>query len=183
MEKLDGHVGILYGSAEGRLVDHVMLFLCENLANEHPVLIVATPAHRNVLLTAFQAAGVETDAAIARGNLVCLDAVTTLEKLLIDGRIDWRAFDRYAGELVRNLRMRGPLRIYGEIVGILWALGRHEMAIDLELHWKRLLRRVDFSLMCAYEIDVSSPEFSQKEIAAIVGTHDRLLTCGGPSAA
>jgi KaiC/GvpD/RAD55 family RecA-like ATPase len=183
MERLDGHVGILYGSAEAQLIDHVMLFLCENLANEWPVLIVATPAHRNAFLTAFREAGIDTDAAIARGNLVCLDAIATLEKLIVDGRIDWRAFDRNAGELVRNLRMRGPVRVYGEIVGILWALGRHEMAIDLELHWNRLLGRVDVSVMCAYDIDTAGPEFLVKEIAGIVRAHDRIVTCGGPSAA
>lgn len=182
MDRLDGHSVVLYGSDEARLVDHVMLFLCENLANECPVLIVATPEHRSAFLTAFRAAGVDTDAAIARGHLVCLDAVATLEKLLTDGRIDWRAFDRHVGEFVRNLRMRGPLCVYGEIVGILWALGRHEMAIDLEVHWNRLLRRVNFNLLCAYDLDVSSVEFLRKEIAGIVGTHDRVLTSGGPSA-
>ncbi|HTZ53615.1 MAG TPA: MEDS domain-containing protein [Candidatus Acidoferrum sp.] len=182
-DSLDGHAAVLYGSDEARLVDHVVLFLCENLANEYPAIIVATPAHRQAILEGLRGAGAGPDAAIASGRLVCLDAVATLEGILTDGRIDWRAFDTKIGEFVRNLRMRGPLRVYGEIVGILWALGRHELAIDLELHWNRLRKRVDCELLCAYEIDVLSPDFLVSEIAGIVQTHGQVLPCGGPSAA
>lgn len=183
METLDGHSVVLYGGDEARLIDHVVLFSCENVAAENPVLIVATRAHRGAFLHALRLAGADTDAAVASGQLVCLDAVATIEELLKDGRIDWRAFDRNVGELVRNLRMRGPLRVYGEMVGILWALGRHELAIDLEMHWNRLRKRVDFDLLCAYEIDVFSEEFLANEIAGIVRTHGQVLPCGGPSAA
>lgn len=182
-ERLDGHLAVLYGRDEARLVDHVVHFLRDNLANGHLALIVATPAHRSAFLDGLRGAGIDVDAAMASGNLVCLDAVAMLENILNDGRIDWCAFDRNAAELVRNLRMRGPLCAYGETAGILWALGRHEMAIDLELHWNRMLTRIDCNTMCAYDVDVLSPEFLAEEVAGIVRTHDRILTCGGPSAA
>jgi KaiC/GvpD/RAD55 family RecA-like ATPase len=180
MEIDSGHSVVLYGSDEARLVDHVVLFLCENVAAEQPVLIVSTPAHRKTFLDALSAAGANTDAAIARGNLVCLDAVATLEEILNEGRVDWRAFDRKIGEFVRNLRMRGPLCVYGEMVGILWALGRHEVAVDLEMHWNRLRKRVDFKLMCAYEVDIFGEEYLPKEIAGIVREHGSVVPCGGP---
>ena len=180
---LEGHSVVLYGNDEARLVDHVVLFLCESLAADHPVLIVSTPAHRDAFLEALRAAGADPEAAIASEQLIWLDAVATLEELLIDGHVDWRAFDRNVGELVRNLRMRGPLRVYGEMVGILWALGRHEVAIDLEMHWNRLRKRVDVDVLCAYDIDVFSSQFLADEIAGIVRTHGQLLPCGGPSTA
>lgn len=183
METLDRHSVVLYGGDEARLIDHVVLFLCENIAAENPAMIVATPAHREAFLSALRGAGADTDAAIASGLLVCVDAVSMLEEILSDGRIDWRAFDRKVGERVRNLRMRGPLRVYGEIVGILWELGRHELAIELEMHWNRLRKRVDLDLLCAYEIDVFGQEFLVNEIAGIVRTHGQVLPCGGPSAA
>ncbi|MGB6984368.1 MAG: MEDS domain-containing protein [Candidatus Aquilonibacter sp.] len=182
MAKLDGHAAVLYGSDESWLVDHVVLFVCESLAGEDPVIIVATPPHREAFLAALDAAGADTEAAIASGQLVCVDAVSMLEELLIDGHIDWRAFDSKVGEFVRNIRMRGPLRVYGEIVGILWALGRHELAIELETHWNRLHKRVDFELVCAYEIDVFNEMFAADEIAGIVQTHGRVLSRGGPTA-
>ena len=180
---LDGHSVILYGSDESWLRDHVVRFCCENLAAEHPVMIVTTPAHRAAFLSALDAAGVDTGAAIAAGQLVCADAVETLEEILSDGRIDLRAFERNVAEPVSNLRLRGPLRVYGEMVGVLWALGRHELAIELEMHWNRLRKRVDMDTLCAYEIDVFSPDFLVSEIAGIVQTHGRVLPCGGPSAA
>jgi KaiC/GvpD/RAD55 family RecA-like ATPase len=181
VEKLDGHSAVLYGGDETRLVDYVVRFLYQNVVNGHPAIIVATPSHRNAFLAGLRAAGADPDGATASGNLVWLDAVATLENLINDGRIDWRAFDRTV-EILRNLAMRGPLRVYGEMVGILWALGRHEMAIDLELHWNRLRARIACDVMCAYEVAVSSPEFSEREIAGVVRMHDRVLS-GGPSAA
>jgi hypothetical protein len=180
---LDGHSVVLYANEEPRLIDHVVLFLCENLAAENPVLMVTTAAHRALFLDALREAGANPEAALASGQLVCLDAVATIEEILIDGRIDWRAFERSCSERVRNLRMRGPLRVYGEMVGVLWALGRHEAAMELELHWNRLRKRVDFDLLCAYEIDVFSPEFLVNEIGGIVRAHGQVLPCGGPSAA
>ncbi len=180
---LDGHAAVLYGGDESLLVDHVVLFVCENVAAGLPVLIVATQAHRNAFVAALREAGAQPDEAIAAGALICLDAISTLEDILSDGHVDWRLFERKVGENVRNLRMRGPLRVYGEMVGILWALGRHELAIELETHWNRLRKRVDCDLLCGYEIDIYSPEFLVDEIAGIVQTHGQVLPCGGPTAA
>jgi KaiC/GvpD/RAD55 family RecA-like ATPase len=179
---LDGHAAILYGGDESLLIDHVVLFVCENVAAGHPVLIVATQAHREAFVAALRDAGANPDEAIAAGQFICLDAIATLEEILSDGHVDWRVFERNVGERIRNLRMRGPLRVYGEMVGILWALGRHELAIELEAHWNRLLKRVDCGLLCGYEIDVFSPEFLVSEIDGIVCAHGQVLTCGGPLA-
>lgn len=183
MKRLDGHSAVLYGGDETALTDHVVLFAQEYLAATFPVVIVATQAHRNAFLTGLQAAGADTDAAIATGQLVCVDAIALLEELLRDGRVDWNAFEHNVSERVRSLRMRGPLRIYGEMVGVLWAFGRHELAIELETHWNRLRSRVDFDLLCAYDIDVLGADFLENEISGIVQTHDCVLSRGGPSAA
>ncbi len=176
---LDGHAVVLYGSDEEPLVKHVAAWLCEHLAREFPVLVVATPPHRRAFGAAFRRAGIDTGAVRRAGLYTCLDAVAVMDTLAADGEISWRTFDRNAGELVRNLRMRGPLRVYGEIVNLMWVAGNREGAIELETLWNRLRARVDFELLCSYGVDVHGSDFAIGAAEGIIRTHTSVVPYGG----
>lgn len=45
-----------------------------------------------------------------------------------------------------------PVRIYGEMVGILWDMGDVAGAMRLETLWNELRRKVPFALHCGYEL-------------------------------
>ena len=134
---LDGHAVVLYGSDEQPLVKHVAAWLGEHLAREYPVLVVGTPAHRRAVGAALPRAGIDTGEVRRAGLYTCLDATAVMNTMAGDGEISWRTFDRNVGELVRNLRMRGPLRVYGEIVNLMWLSGNRKGAIELEMLWNR----------------------------------------------
>ncbi len=176
---LDGHTVILYGDEEARLIDHVVNFLCENLAVGRPVLIAATQSHQEAFSAALRAKGIDPAAQSKGGLLVYVDATALLEQILVNGRLERRAVDRISGETVRNLRMRGPLRIYGEVVDILWSRGRGEIAIELEGLWNRLRLRVDFELLCGYGIDIFDSSFAIGSIEGIIHAHGEVLPYGG----
>ena len=176
---LDGHSVILYGSDEPRLIDHVVNFLYENLAQDYPVLVVATQSHRQAFSAALRAKGVDPAAASRAGLLVYHDALTVLGEILVDGRVERRVFDRIVCESVRNLRMRGPLRIYGEMVGVLWAQGQGDTAIELEALWNRFRMRVDFELLCGYQIDIFGSAFAINSIDGIIRAHGEVSPYGG----
>ena len=46
--------------------------------------------------------------------------------------------------------LRGPIRIYGEMVAVLWAQGNTRGAIRLEELWNELAATYAFSLLCGY---------------------------------
>jgi hypothetical protein len=176
---LDGHAAVLYAGDKPRLIDRVATFLCENLVLDRPVLVVATEPHWQAFAVALRAMGVDPDAKSDAGLLVFLDAVTVRDQLLIDGRIEWRRFDQIVGEAVRNLRMRGPLRIYGEVVDILWARGQRDIAVGLEGLWNRLRRKVDVELLCGYDIDIFGSTFSIDSTDGTMCAHGEVVPFGG----
>ncbi len=179
MRSLEGHSVVLYAGDGPRLTDRVTTFLCEHLALDYPVLVVATERHRGAFWAALRARGVDPDAKRDAGLLVFLDAVIVRDLILVDGRIESRSFDEIVGEAVRNLRMRGPLRIYGEVVDLLWSRGQHDIAIELEGLWNRLRHKVDFELLCAYDIDVFDSTFSIDRADEIICVHGEVEPFGG----
>jgi hypothetical protein len=70
------------------------------------------------------------------------------------------------------------LRVYGEMVGLLWQAGEYPAAIRLEQLWHRLMKAVDFSLYCAYPIDIFGRGFEAGLIDALLCAHTHLLSCG-----
>jgi hypothetical protein len=127
-------------------------FLTEGLrAGEHAI-IVATTAHRLAFAAALAAAGVDAPAARARGQLVVLDAPATLRLVQAAGQPpDPEAFRRIIGGLITRLAADGrPVRVYGEMVALLWDDGQLEAAIALESLWNELAATTPFALLCAY---------------------------------
>ncbi len=173
---LDGHSVLLYGNDEPQMVARAGMWLCEHLAREHPVLLAVTPAHYRAIVANLRHAGVDVGAMRRKGLFTSLDAAALMRSVLeSEQQVSWTVFDRTFGELVRELRARGPLRIYGEIVGLLWGDGEREAALELEKLWNRLRKHVDFELLCAYGIDVHGPEFATGSAAGVVRTHGSVI--------
>ena len=67
------------------------------------------------------------------------------------------------------------LRAYGEMVGILWKARQFAAATRLEQLWNKLLEQSNFSLYCAYAIDVFGTEFGGPNLDGILCTHTHLV--------
>jgi hypothetical protein len=46
-----------------------------------------------------------------------------------------------------------PVRVYGEMVGLLWKNGNEAAAESLEAQWNQLMAVRKFSLLCGYSMD------------------------------
>jgi hypothetical protein len=128
-------------------------FLLEGLRAGETVLVVATPEHREAFAAALTATGHDVDRSRRTGHYIELDAATTLERLVTDGEL--RA-DRFEAEIVGLVTATAAgsqgLRIYGEMVALLWQDGAHALALELEDRWNGLLDRVAFPLWCGYPL-------------------------------
>ncbi len=115
-------------------------------------VIVATPAHRQAFEASLAAAGADVTGARERGELILLDAADTLRRIAgKPGRIDPARFDTEIGSMIRQAAaVRRPVRVYGEMVALLWDAGQVLAALELETRWNGLGREVPFSLYCAY---------------------------------
>jgi anti-sigma regulatory factor (Ser/Thr protein kinase) len=124
---------------------------------------VATPSHIKAFDAAFVEAGIDLDRVRSEDRLITFDANEALHRFVVDDWPDADAFNAEMGELVPRLIETGrPLRVFGEIVGLLWDAGHVGAAIELENLWTGLLERFQFGLYCAYPANAST------------GTHNRV---------
>ena len=144
------HLIELYGS-NGDLAESVRDFLLPAVVGGQAALVVATADHRRRFDDELRAVGVDVDDCRQRGQYVSLDASGMLARFMVDDRPDAHRFETVVGELVRRLSASfGGVRIYGEMVAVLWADGNVGAAMALEDLWNDLRASETFDLLCAY---------------------------------
>lgn len=147
------HSVYLHGTDEELRVA-VASFIASGLRAADPVLVIATADHRAAFERSLAELGVDVVAALDRGELAFLDAHDTLAKLMRDGVPDRALFQSAVGDrVVHGLGPLEPprrLRVYGEMVDVLWRSGQRSEAILLEELWTDLQRRHPLTLLCAY---------------------------------
>jgi len=147
------HVVRLYRTEE-ELIGSVTSYLADGLRDERPAVAIAMRSHVEVFKSRLAGAAIE---ASDTANVPCivLDAEATLARFMIDGRPDPASFDATVGTAIRSLAAAGgPPVAFGEMVAILWEAGNVTGALELETLWNDLLAEEDFSLYCAYPIDI-----------------------------
>jgi hypothetical protein len=144
------HVVQFYDRAED-LTANVGRYLAGALHAGGGAIVAATGAQLEAFSARLPAEGVNFASARASGDLIVLDAAETLATLMVNGRPDRARFDTVIGHIVREQVASGrPIRVYGEMVALLWDQGLVTGAIELEDLWNDLGGRVPMSLFCAY---------------------------------
>ena len=123
------------------------------LAQDGSALIVATPEHRTRFAAALAASGHDLGPLEEAGRLVILDASETLASFMGPDGPDRARFRTAVGTTLDRLRAGGgPVRIYGEMVAVLWNAGDVSSALALEDLWNDFAGERSFGLLCAYPI-------------------------------
>jgi anti-sigma regulatory factor (Ser/Thr protein kinase) len=150
-------------------------YLAEGIAAGDSVVVVATHPHRLAFEAELRAAGVDAGAA-ASGRLLMLDAADRLQGFLDGGRLDHDRFEAAVGGLVRRVAGTGrPVRIYAEMVALLWDAGQVTLALELEELWNDLGSRSRFSLLCGYPAGLLADEASPAEVEGVCRLHTGVI--------
>jgi len=153
-EKNHFHAVQFYKDA-GSLADTVASFIADGLKSGHPALIVASSTHAAGIVHALDATGVDVADLRKTGELQILDARKLLNAFMVGGRPDALLFRSNVGDVIERLcagRTPCPIRVYGEMVDLLWQDGNEEGAIRLEILWNQLASAYDFALLCGYAV-------------------------------
>ena len=173
------HVVQFYGHDE-ELAERVGGCLLGAVESGGVAIVIATPEHRHEFGTRLARAGVDLAAARGRGAYLVLDASETLRELMAADGLDSAAFDRVIGRLIRQAGAGGrPVRVYGELVALLWDDGLVNDAAQLEGMWDELGRRHPFSLFCGYRAGSVTREIDA--FAEVCRLHGEVV--GSPAAA
>jgi hypothetical protein len=181
-ETSGNHLVQFYDGEPASLVASVAAFLDEGLEHGDSIVVIATPEHGDAFVAALGSRRGRRDVRARR--LVLLDAAATLEQIMTNGHPDWRRFETVVGGTIRGLQRAKPgagLRAYGEMVGLLWANGQIDAAVQLEKFWNVLLGGDDFTLFCAYPIDVFADEFQARRVHDVLCAHTHVLPAGNAS--
>lgn len=150
---------VVFHESDAELVEAVTGFFADG-APDAIAIVVATPEHQRLL------------AGRMRGAQM-LDAATLLRQFSHDGVIDAAAFDDSVGELIRSASAEGrPVRVFGEMVALLWDQGLVAQAIELELLWTALADTVAFDLLCAYPSTLVLDHDEPAPVNLVCAAHD-----------
>lgn len=158
------------------LVNSLSDFIGSGLKAGDGCIVVATSEHRSGLDVRLQAYGLDIAAAKTTGQYLSLDAEETLSKFMVDGSPDWSRFTEVVQPAIaRTVAGRSHVRIFGEMVALLWAQGDRAAAIQLEELWNKLRESLDFTLFCAYPINAFGGESMAMPLSDVCGTHSRVI--------
>jgi signal transduction histidine kinase len=165
------HFVQLYDS-DSYLTESVCDFIGTGLLHGEEAVVIATRAHRESLEIALSRKGLDLTAARVEGRYITLDAADTLSRFMVDGDVDFALLDKAIGLQPNEGR---PLRIYGEMVALLWNDGNVSAAIRLEDYSNSLLDAQPVKLMCGYPMQSFSREADTEPFNNVCDRHSRVL--------
>ena len=112
-------------------------------------------------------------------NVRFFDAPTMLSTFMKDDWPSKNGFMREVGYIVQQAALKGPVRIFGEMVALLWAQGHARAAIRLEELWNELATEETFSLLCAYPKSAFSDHKEAHLFQQVCQTHTHVHTSSG----
>lgn len=154
-------------------------YLAAALADGEQAVVIATPEHRQRFQASLGARGVDVATAQAAGHLLMLDAAETMARFLVDGLPHAADFEATLGFRLRQAAAGGrSVRVYGEMVSLLWDAGEQAAVMELERLWDELIAHVPCSLLCAYPMSSMGPSATVAAFNELCRLHSGVI--GGP---
>jgi hypothetical protein len=152
--------GVCFYEDTPSLARTVARFISEGLAARQTAVIVATARHGASIGEQLTATGVDVQQRIDRGELLMLDADEVLDRFMVDHRPDAQRFEDTINPILDEAAgsRKRLVRIYGEMVDVLWTNGREDAALSLETLWHQLIAGRKCSLLCGYSSSVCPGE-------------------------
>ncbi|HZI58445.1 MAG TPA: MEDS domain-containing protein [Verrucomicrobiae bacterium] len=150
-----GHAVQFYETDPG-LIEILGQHIGPALQSGDTVRVIATKSHRKELTEELLSRKVNLAAAIHTGQYLALDAAETLATFMAGDRPDQQKFtDTIEAQVSRaaaRTKSGKRLVIYGEMVALLWVMGKQDATVRLEGLWNDIAQRHTFHLICGYPI-------------------------------
>ena len=166
---------VQFYEADGFLLDSLGGYVCTGLGADETVVVVATEAHREGLDERLRARGLDVAAENTSGRYVSLDAAVTLSSFMVDGSPEPGRFADVVGGIIARAAGGRRVRIFGEMVALLWADGSYDAAIRLEELWNGLRETHSFRLFCAYPMNGIGGEMLAGPFGGVCTAHSRVV--------
>jgi hypothetical protein len=133
------------------IVAEVARFVAAGLGRGERAVVVATAEQRDALDEVLLQYGADAVQARVMGRYLTLDARELLAKFMVDGLPDPQKFEATVGAVIDAAASDGcAVRVYGEMVSLLWGDGNVNGTIELETLWNEVATTRAFTLLCGY---------------------------------
>jgi hypothetical protein len=164
------HTVVFYHDNE--LASVVGSYLLQAIRDGGVAIIVATPEHRIWVNAWLMQAGVDLAAATTNGSYVILDARQTMDGFVIGDWPDAASFwSTLSPVLTAAARRRRPVRVFGEMVALLWEARHTDAAIELEALWNEIAKQHTFSLLCGYPLASVGADEHSDALSRVCDSH------------
>jgi PAS domain S-box-containing protein len=165
------------------LLDAVARFVGASLNDGGSGVVIATRPHLDGIEQRLRSRGLDTDAIARQSRYVALDAAQTAAEIMDD---DWpnekRFVDVVGAAIASAVNGRFPVHVFGEMVALLWAEGKHAGALRMEELWNDLALSQSFSLLCAYPMRDFGRAAHRRSFLKICSEHTRVIPAEGYAA-
>jgi MEDS: MEthanogen/methylotroph, DcmR Sensory domain len=133
---------------DSSLIDSLARYVGGGLKARDAVIVVATDEHRRSLEKSLATQGWDAE---ELASVRWIDAGSALEVFMRGDIPDADTFKRHFGSVIDGAAADGqPVRIFGEMVALLWAGGNSGAALQVEDLWNELAKTHAFRLFCGY---------------------------------
>lgn len=161
---------------DAALLNSLSGFIGTGLVAGDACIVVATPAHREGLEERLLNFGLDVAAARASGQYVALDAAELLSQCMVDSAPEPSRFAEVIGGIItRAAKDKRRVRIFGEMVALLWTGGNQQAAIRLEELWNKLHETYSFMLFCAYPMNGVGGAAFAESFNHVCQTHSHVI--------
>lgn len=174
--------GVRFYESPDALARIVSEFLKEGFAAGSAGIIAAAPNVRAAIIRELTRQGVDVVDVQQSKMLLLLDARETMSRFMVDGMPSPHKFADAMCAVIRQVA-RGKastIRIFGQMVDVLWQDGEQDAAIALERLWNQLAHTEAFSLLCGYTM---GSFYKDAHFEDICREHSHLLSTDGHSKA
>lgn len=167
---------VQFYESDAFLLDSLSKFIGMGLREGDFCLVVATETHRKGLEERLKSYGLDLIDAQIRGRFLLLDASDALAKFMVDKMPNSLQFMEIMREILSRANKEGQqVKIFGEMVALLWAEENQAGAIQLEKLWNDLSKSHLFSLYCAYPMHGFDREHHAASFTEIGTHHSRVI--------
>lgn len=152
-----GHMVLFYNN-DDELINPLSEFISSGLRQGEVYLVIATCTNVAKLNFKLNELLIDTTKETRKGIYVVIEAEKMLNRFMLNGLPNKKLFFETFSRALNALRDNYPyksrkIRVYGEMVAVLWSKGNSRGMLQLEKLWNELALRQSFSFFCGYPKD------------------------------
>jgi hypothetical protein len=139
------------------------------------VVVLVTEIHRAKLYERLNFHRVRLNEMLVNRQFIAIDVEDTLEKFMINGHPDEERFSEAVNKVIVKANQSGrPIRVFGEMLAHLWAMGYSDATFELDQLWTKFCEKEALTIMHAYPGNALIPN-ATRPMMYMYGTHRKMV--------